>query len=380
MNLHVPLFCLRHGTVSAGLESAVLNLVAGLARIGATVTLPIATVSRLPPDFLAWVGQQRSVSFKSYPMISGGTWTRFVEETIFLNSAPPAGPILFPNYFLPPSISGRARSAFVFIHDCQHRVFPQFFSARKRRWLDWEFKRTLKKAAHVLLISEFERSQIARFYGDRAAARCTVAHNAIDWSRYSDGPVSAAIASIAKHRYILSVSHQYAHKRTETIIDAFVQIAGANPDLCLVLAGKESAAVRSRINAVGNIAVRDRIMSTHFVSDVELGRLYENCQLFVLASEYEGFGMPAVEAMGFGVPVLVTNGSSLPEVTLGKATYVEPGSPAGVWADAIAQQLARPRDDAALQGAATAVRQRFAPELVARTVVDCIDRYGGFRC
>ena len=147
-----------------------------------------------------------------------------------------------------------------------------------------------------------------------------------------------------------------------------------------MLAGKESAAVRSRINAVGNIAVRDRIMSTHFVSDVELGRLYENCQLFVLASEYEGFGMPAVEAMGFGVPVLVTNGSSLPEVTLGKATYVEPGSPAGVWADAIAQQLARPRDDAALQGAATAVRQRFAPELVARTVVDCIDRYGGFRC
>jgi len=379
MNLQLPLFCLRHGTVSAGLESAVLNLVAGLASIGTDVTLPIATESRLPPDFLAWVGQQRSVGFKTYPMINGGTWTRFAEETLYLNSAPPAGPILFPNYFLPPSISGRARSAFVFIHDCQHRVFPLFFSPRKRQWLDWQFKRTLKKAAHVLLISEFERSQIARFYGDRSAARCTVAYNSIDWARYSDGPVSTAVAAIAQHRYILSVSHQYVHKRTETIIDAFVQIADAHPDLCLVLAGKESAAVRNRINAIDKPAVRERIMSTHFVSDVELGRLYGNCQLFVLASEYEGFGMPAVEAMGFGVPVLVTRGSSLPEVTLGKASYVEPGSPAGVWADAISQQLARRRDDAALQDAAAQVRARFAPASVARTVVDCIERHGGAR-
>jgi glycosyltransferase involved in cell wall biosynthesis len=371
MMVQMPLFCLRHGT-SAGLESSALNLVTGLARLGTTVTLPIASVGRLPPDFTAWVGQQSGVHFKSYPMIKGGTWTRFIEETLFLNTAASAAPIIFPNYFLPPNLTARARSLFCVIHDCQHRVFPQFFSARKRRWLDWAFPRTLKKAARVLLISEFERSQIARFFGERAAANCTVVYNSIDWARYADGAVSPAIAAIAQRRYILSVSHQYPHKRTEAIIDAFALLAGRFPDLYLVLVGKESPNVRNRIDAIEDESVRKRIIATHFISDVELGRLYENCRLFVLASEYEGFGMPAVEAMGFGVPVLVTNGSSLPEVTMGNATYVEPGSHPSVWADAITQQLNRPPDQALLRSAAAAVRTRFAPEAVARAVLDCL--------
>jgi glycosyltransferase involved in cell wall biosynthesis len=254
-------------------------------------------------------------------------------------------------------------------------VFPQFFSAKKRLWLDWAFARALKKAARVLLISEFERTQIARFYGEKSAANCTVVYNSIDWARYAAGAVGAPIAAIAGRRYILSVSHQYVHKRTETIVEAFAQIAGSFPDLCLVLAGKESAHVRNRINAVGDPSVRERIIATHFITDRELGCLYENCQLFVLASEYEGFGMPAVEAMGFGVPVLVTRGSSLPEVTLGKASYVEPGSHPSVWADAITQQLNRPRDEPALRSAASEVRLRYKPEAVAASVLTCLNAY-----
>lgn len=375
MIVQMPLFCLRHGIVSAGLESAVLNLVTGLARIGVTVTLPIASIDRLPPEFAVWTQQQPSVSFRAYPMVRGGTWTRFVEETIYLNAAQAAAPIVFPNYFLPPRLTGRRDSLFCFIHDCQHRVFPQFFSAKKRMWLDWAFARALKKAARVLLISEFERTQIARFYGDKSAANCTVVYNSIDWARYAAGAVGAPIAAIARRRYILSVSHQYVHKRTETIVEAFAQIAGSFPDLCLVLAGKESAHVRNRINAVADPSVRERIIATHFITDRELGCLYENCQLFVLASEYEGFGMPAVEAMGFGVPVLVTRGSSLPEVTLGKANYVEPGSHPSVWADAIAQQLNRPRDEPALRSAASEVRLRYKPEAVAASVLTCLNAY-----
>src|SRR5450631_3940896 len=112
MIVQIPLFCLRHGTVSAGLESAVLNLVKGLARTGVTVTLPIASVRRLPPQFASWVEQEHCVSFKNYPMLRGGTWTRFVEETIFLNATKLSGPIIFPNYFLPPSFRGRAASSF----------------------------------------------------------------------------------------------------------------------------------------------------------------------------------------------------------------------------------------------------------------------------
>jgi glycosyltransferase involved in cell wall biosynthesis len=374
MIVQVPLFCLRHGKAS-GLESAVLNLVRGFAQIGTPVTLPIASVNRLNPDFANWVEQQRGVTFQKYPMIRGGTWTRFFEETMFLNTTEQMGPILFPNYFLPPTFNGRSSSTFCFIHDCQHRVFPQFFSKRRRLWLDFAFRRSLNKAAHVLLISEFEKAQIARFFGEKAADHCTVVYNAIDWSRYAFGSVSPTIESISEHQYILSVSHQYAHKNTEAIIDAFRLLADIYSDLNLVLVGRESQNVSNRINAIENKSVRERIISTGFVSDVDLGRLYTKCQLFVLASEYEGFGMSAVEAMGFGVPVIVTKGSSLPEVTLGKATYVEPKSSPSVWSDAISEHLSRQRDELALRNAAIEVRTRFQPESVAKSVLKCLITY-----
>ena len=351
------------------------NLLRGFARIGTPVVLPIASVGRLNPEFAKWVEQERSVTFHKYPMIRGGTWTRFLEETMFLNATEQLGPILFPNYFLPLTFNNKSASSFCIIHDCQHRVYPQYFSRKRRLWLDFAFKRTLNKAAHVLLISEFERAQIARFFGEKRAKHCTVVYNAIDWGRYASGPVSPTIESISGHQYILSVSHQYAHKNTETIIDAFRLLADIHSDLKLVLVGQESQNVRNRINAIENKFVRERIISTGFISDVDLGRLYEKCQAFVLASEYEGFGMSAVEAMGFGVPVIVSKASSLPEVTLGKAAYIEPKASPPVWADAISERLNRQRDEHALRSAAAEVRARFQPESVAKAVLSCLTTY-----
>jgi glycosyltransferase involved in cell wall biosynthesis len=371
MIVQVPLFCLRHGT-AAGLESSVSNLIAGIVQTGTSVRLPISSFNRLNPEFSHWAQRQPNVVFKEYPLIKGGTWTRFVEETIFYNMQTVRDPIIFPNYFLPPAVGGQSSSLFSYIHDCQHRIFPQFFSSKKRFWLDLNFKRTLNNAARVFLISEFERLQIARFFGDKRARNCTVVYNPVNWDRYTRGDASQDIISLSEKYFMLSVSHQYVHKHSEKIVDAFALIADKFPDLHLVLVGRESKNVSDRIHAISDARVRRRIFLTGFIKDPDLGRLYMKCRLFVLASEYEGFGMPAVEAMGFGVPVIVTNGSSLPEVTMGNALYVEPGSEASDWADAIVQQLRGRRDEQHLSQAAAAVRARFQPMTVANSVLNCI--------
>jgi len=371
MIVQVPLFCLRHGT-AAGLESSVSNLIAGIVQTGTSVSLPISSFARLNPEFSHWAQRQPNVTFKEYPLVKGGTWTRFVEETIFYNMRSVRDPIIFPNYFLPPALPGQSTSSFSYIHDCQHRVFPRNFSSQKRLWLDLHFIRALNNAARVFLISEFERLQIARFFGDKRARNCTVVYNPVDWDRYTRGDASQEIISLSEKYFLLSVSHQYVHKHSEKIVDAFALIADKFPDLHLVLVGRESKNVSDRINAISDARVRRRIVLTGFIKDPDLGRLYTKCRLFVLASEYEGFGMPAVEAMGFGVPVMVTNGSSLPEVTMGNAVYVEPGSEAGDWADAIVQQLRGRRDEQHLAQAAAAVRARFQPISVANSVLNCI--------
>jgi len=67
----------------------------------------------------------------------------------------------------------------------------------------------------------------------------------------------------------------------------------------------------------------NNIIITGFVTNEERDLLYKNAAVFLFPSIFEGFGMPPIEAMQLGVPVLTTKCSSIPEVTEGKANYVE---------------------------------------------------------
>ena len=58
----------------------------------------------------------------------------------------------------------------------------------------------------------------------------------------------------------------------------------------------------------------DRFILLGYVDDEDLSVLYSNAEWFVYTSQYEGFGLPPLEAMQCGCPVIVSNNSSLPEV------------------------------------------------------------------
>ena len=60
--------------------------------------------------------------------------------------------------------------------------------------------------------------------------------------------------------------------------------------------------------------VESRVVFTGYVPDDELASIYRNAQAVVLPSLWEGFGLPAAEAMACGVPVLHSLAGSLPEV------------------------------------------------------------------
>ena len=81
---------------------------------------------------------------------------------------------------------------------------------------------------------------------------------------------------------------------------------------------------------------QDEVVYTGYIDDDELARLYNICRAFVFPSFYEGFGLPALEAMQCGAPVIASNSTSIPEVVGSTAALFDPNS-----VDDIADKLQR---------------------------------------
>lgn len=369
MTITIPLFALRHGQIS-GAESAIFNLMRGLKAENAGLRVAYSRPDYLAPAIREWI-EANHIPSQRYPHFGAAMSARFAEETVFSLVAK-ADRVLFPNYHLP--VGGlRIGQRSVIIHDLQHKVFPQYFGGKKVAWLDLQFRRTLAKADRILFISQFELGQAKRHYGSRFEDRAAVVYNAIDWKRF-EGPISEAAAIRGKQQFILSVAHQYPHKRLSLLIRAFGLLAGRHEDLLLLLVGRPTPQLIEMARDELPPEVAKRVHFTGFISDADLGFLYRHARAFALPSLYEGFGMPAVEALGFGGPALLTDAAAVKEVTMGYGTYLPPSDGSPEWAEALEHMLGAPK--ASDEAAALALRRRFDPSRIARELQSALDGRG----
>jgi glycosyltransferase involved in cell wall biosynthesis len=137
--------------------------------------------------------------------------------------------------------------------------------------------------------------------------------------------------------YVLTVGTVEPRKDIPTIVRAVERLRRARPDLTLVVVGPRGW---------GEVRGLDR----PFVDVVGpqpwsvLDALYRRADVFCLASLYEGFGLPVVEAMARGVPTIATTGSALEEMIDDAGVLFDPGD-----VDACARAIERVLDDSALR-------------------------------
>lgn len=364
--IHVPLFTIRHGQIG-GTEFAIYNLMRGLVAAGMQVRMTYGHDRDLSPDFLQWANGTLGASIKKRGGLPGPKGVRFLEEAIFQNTRRDHGWAIFPNYFCPPSFSFGGRKSCVILHDIQYRQFPEYHSDRRRKWLDFYLPKMFDTADLVVLISKSELALVRNQFGDRAADKCVVIYNAIDFDRFDLSDSSFPVTSPLSKPYILSVCHHFPHKNLATLLEAFVKLAERDALTDLILVGSASDDNRALIHRSLPEQLRNRVHITGFVTDAELSRYYAHASLFVLPSLYEGFGMPAVEALGLGVPTLVSNAYALPEVTLGYAELINNPLDPAAWANAMEAALrsgARPDVNAIAH-----IRATYAPEQIGRSLL-----------
>lgn len=135
-------------------------------------------------------------------------------------------------------------------------------------------------------------------------------------------PQRDTAAPTASSRFLLTVASKRPHKRLETAIRAFAELANTDSELRLVMVGardEHTPVLRALSTALG---VVDRVDDVENLSDRDLALTYRRAQALLVPSREEGFGLVIIEAMAAGTPVIAVDAAPLPEVAGGAATIV----------------------------------------------------------
>lgn len=303
-------------------------------------------------------------------------WGRFAAEIIVgAYASADLDAVLFPNFFTPPIV--RAKRVVGVIHDLQYLHLPAHWPLAKRAFLRTCHEITLRRCDAVAVISQTVKDDILARYGKRWESRVHAIWNPVSIERFAH---FAEQSFTGGRPYILCAAVDRPAKNLATLIRAFAQLHERLPDYCLVLAGqlrsderswkKKSATLESKlpstVDLVEQLGLAKHVVITGFIPDEQLGNLYRHAALFVLPSLFEGFGMPAVEALALGTPVLASDLPVLREVTLNRANYIPDPLDAGAMSEQIAELLAQAATARPASELSAEIRRRFAPETIAR--------------
>lgn len=202
-------------------------------------------------------------------------------------------------------------------------VFPHWYhsSLPARRLYETRLERATRNVDRFIAISEHTKSDLISRLGI-PSSRIEVAYLAADqmFRPQTDPDVLSEVRHRYKlpQRFLLTAGSNEPRKNVRTVINAFSRLREGTRRSCpLVVMGP----VWGNESAIGT---GDSVLEVGEIADPDLPAVYSLASGFVFLSLYEGFGLPAVEAMACGTPVLVSSTTSVPEVVADAGVLVHP--------------------------------------------------------
>jgi glycosyltransferase involved in cell wall biosynthesis len=203
-----------------------------------------------------------------------------------------------------------------------------------RRWHSFLYmqKRVVQQLHHIVTVSEQSRQDIAQDFGIQPAG-ISLVYNGIDTEVFCPQPEVTRLPN----RLMTIASADQPLKGLRYLLLAYARLLKNYPDLELLVVGKPRAGGETE-HLLNKLGLADKVLFVSGISTPDMVRYYAEATLAICPSIYEGFGLPAGEAMGCGVPTVSTNGGALPEV-VGDAGVLVPVRDSHALADSIAELL-----------------------------------------
>jgi glycosyltransferase involved in cell wall biosynthesis len=270
-------------------------------------------------------------------------------------------PMLFPSVKNACTIGEREAST---VHDMSTLVMPEVHEDANVAYHMENFKHDLETDDVTFCVSDATRAALELYYPS-AATKTRVVHQYVDWPDNFEA-IDRNLPKLNLGRYGVVVGTLEPRKNLGLLIRALALPEVRRSGIRFVVIGKKGWKVDQFLASLP-AEESSRLVFSGFVSEFIKYRLLRHAEFLVYPSIYEGFGIPALEAMSLGKPVLAAMTSSFPEV-IGKAgVYFDPLS-ASDFAAAFAE-ISHKRKQAelapiAIEGAPAFTWQRMAAPVV----------------
>lgn len=219
------------------------------------------------------------------------------------------------------------------VHDLIPKIFPEYLDNWRKKLYFFLTQKATQQADEIITVSEWSKKDIHKFL-KIPSVKIKTAYPSVGQEFFEKSTGGEDNKVLEKYgiygRYIFYIGGFDFRKNIPGLLKAYAKLLENYEinDINLVLGGEDKSRfshlftdIRKEIEKLG---IAKNVKPIGFVAQEDLPAVYRNCELYVLPSFYEGFGLMALEAMASGAPTIVSKTSSLLEVGGDAVLYFNP--------------------------------------------------------
>jgi len=212
------------------------------------------------------------------------------------------------------------------VHDLIYKLFPQHHKKLNYWFLNAAMPLFVRRADAIIVVSQATKNDLIRHYGT-PDNKITVVHEAA--ATHFRVPPDSEVARVRAiydlpERFLLAVGTIEPRKNLTRLAESLARLRQDHRDLQLIVVGARGWLYGDFFARLEELGVQDAVRLLGYVPDDDLPAIFRAATVYVMASLYEGAGLPVLEAMACGAPVVSSRESSMPELGADVARYFNP--------------------------------------------------------